>query len=193
MAPFLIPDQSRLGRSDFVTTSGLKTISVRVHGTLRLEKIRKHRFLPLPSQAIEETSSDEKEQNVPAQYLIDTGNHIVRTTFSGVVTCQELVDCATRLRSDPVFYPALSELVTFEGNPDVRLGYLDWLSLAEREPWSLHSKHAFVLPSRGVLFGVVRMCQIARNDTTNIRIFDTEAEALIWLSMPAGIALAESG
>jgi hypothetical protein len=128
---------------------------------------------------------------VPTQYVIDTDNRIVRVTFSGVVTCHEVADCVARLRDDPAFSQDFSELVTVGQNPDIRLGYLDWQSLADRDPFSSTSRHAFVVSVRSVVFGVIRMCQIARNDPGNIRIFEKEDEALAWISTPASLAQAE--
>jgi len=128
---------------------------------------------------------------MPAQYVIDIDNHIVRTTFSGAVTCREVIDHATRLRDDPAFDPQFSELVTLGENPDIQLSYLDWQSVAKRDPFSSNSKRAYVVQSHSVLYGLIRMYQIARNDTVSIRIFETADEALSWLSAAARLARAE--
>jgi hypothetical protein len=132
---------------------------------------------------------------MPIQYAMDIDNHIVRTTFSGTVTYHEAADYATRLRGDLAFDPQFSELVTFGENPDIQLNYRDWQSLAKRDPFSSGSKRAFVVQSRSVLYsvlyGVIRMYEIVRNDTANIRIFETADEAMSWLSAPARLVGAE--
>jgi len=100
-----------------------------------------------------------------------------------VVTCREVIDYARRLCNDPAFAPHFSELVAFTADSDIRLGYLDWQSSADRDPFSNSSRRAFVLNSQGAIYGTVRMYQTARNDLANIRSFDTEDKALSWLPL----------
>jgi hypothetical protein len=128
---------------------------------------------------------------VPTQFSIELASQIVRTAYSGVVTAREISDYSARLQVDPVFRPHFSELVTFEGNADIRLSYLDWKSLAGLDPFSSTSKHAFVVDSRTALRGAIRMYQSAKDDTDNIRIFEAVDEALAWLSAIAPLARAE--
>ncbi len=128
---------------------------------------------------------------MPTQYAIDIDNQIVQTRFSGVVTRHEVADHAAKLRDDTAFDPQFSELVTFGENPEIQLDYLDWQSLANRDPFSSGSKRAFVVQPRSAVYGVIRMCQIARRDAVNIRIFETADEALSWLSAPARLARAQ--
>jgi len=130
---------------------------------------------------------------LPAQYLIDPENHVVRTTFSGVVTRRDVADYAARLRDDPAFSPRFFELITFEANPDIQLSYLDWRSLTDRDPFSDGSKRAFVARAGSALYGMIRMFQSARSDPYNIRVFETTDEAILWLSTPLGFAQAEGG
>ena len=128
---------------------------------------------------------------MPIKYAMDIDNHIVRTTFSGAVTYHKAADHAARLRGDFAFDPEFSELVTFGENPDIQLNYRDWQSLANRDPFSSGSKRAFVVQSGSVVYGVIRMYEIARNDTANIGIFETEDEALSWLSAPVRLVRTE--
>lgn len=128
---------------------------------------------------------------LPAQYLIDIENGVVRTTFRGALTRCDVADYAARLRDDPAFRPHFFELITFEANPDIQLGYLDWHSLADHDPFFDRSKRAFVTHSGTALYGMIRMFQMARNDPDNIRIFETTEEAMLWLSSPLGFARAE--
>jgi len=126
--------------------------------------------------------SAEGKESMPTQYVIDIDNRIVQTRFSGLVTHHDVADHAARLHGDPAFDPQFSELVTFGEDPDIQLGYLDWQSLADRDPFSSSSKRAFVVQPRCAAYGVVRMCQIARDNPANICIFETVEEALSWLS-----------
>ncbi|MGO9088389.1 MAG: hypothetical protein ACLQBK_24550 [Candidatus Sulfotelmatobacter sp.] len=125
--------------------------------------------------------SAEGKESMPTQYVIDIDNHIVQTRFSGLVTHHDVADHAARLHDDPAFDPQFSELVTFGEDPDIQLSYLDWQSLADRDPFSTSSMRAFVVQPRCAVYGVVRMCQIARNNPPNICIFETVEEALSWL------------
>lgn len=128
---------------------------------------------------------------MPTQYVIDIANRIVRTTFSGVVTCHQVAAHARRLRDDPAFEQNFSELVMFGENSDIQLKYLDWQSLSDVDPFSPSSKRAFVVHSRSAVYGAIRMNQAARGETINIRIFETADEALFWLSAPKPLARAE--
>jgi hypothetical protein len=128
---------------------------------------------------------------MPVQYVIDVEHHVVLTTLGGVVTRHELADYAARLRDDPAFKPDFVELITFERNPEIRLGYLDWHSLADCDPFSVASKRAFVIRSSGALYGMIRMFQIARNEPSNIQVFETKDKALLWLSSPLSFAQGE--
>jgi len=125
------------------------------------------------------------------QYVIDIDNHVVRTTFSGRVTCRNIVEYASKLRGDPGFAPHFSELVMFGEDPDIQLSYLDWQSLSTTDPFLRSSKRAFVVQHRSAVLGAIRMHQTARSDAPNIRIFETEDEALSWLSEPERRAQAE--
>jgi hypothetical protein len=125
---------------------------------------------------------------MPVQYVIHIHDHIVRTTFRGTVTCREVAEHDSRLRSDPAFDPDFSELVTFRDDPDIQLTYLEWRSLSDVDPFSRSSRRAFVVQSHSAVYGVVRMYQIAKSDAPNIKIFETGDEALSWLSAPKRLA-----
>jgi len=79
----------------------------------------------------------------------------------------------------------------FGEEPDIQLTYLDWQSLANTDPFLRSSKRAFVVQHRSAVLGAIRMHQTARSDAPNIRIFETEDEALSWLSEPERRAQAE--
>jgi hypothetical protein len=127
------------------------------------------------------------------QYVIDVEHQLVRTILGGIVTRHEVADYIAKLRDDPGFGPHYFELITFEGNPEIRLGYLDWHSLAECDPFSDASKRALVLHAGSALYGKIRMFQIARNEPSNIRVFETKDEALLWLSRPLSLARGDGG
>ena len=118
---------------------------------------------------------------MPARYVIDVNRRIVRTSFHGVVTYQQVADLAAALASDDTFDPDSSELILFEPGADVQLQFSDFQQLSRVDPFSRNALRALVVPSRGVLYGVARIYQSFR-DTSNVCIFESEEAALFWLS-----------
>jgi len=118
---------------------------------------------------------------MPAQYVIDVNGRIVKTTFKGVVTYQQVADLAAALARDEGFDPEFSELLMFEPGTDVQLQFSDFQHLSRLDPFSKSALRALVVPSRGVLYGVARMYQTFR-DSSNVCIFESTEAALFWLS-----------
>ncbi len=125
---------------------------------------------------------------MPAHYAIDAGNRIVRTTFTGVVTHSDPANNNLKLSRDPAFDPTFSELVEFNDVSDIQVNSTDLLALLKLDPFSENSRRAFVVGSRNVIYGIVRMYEILRNDTPCIKIFETVDEALSWLTGPTCFA-----
>ena len=119
---------------------------------------------------------------MPIRYEIDKQNRIVQTTFSGSVTYRIVADHALRLGEDHAFDPAFSEIIIFEDVSQIRLNYEDFEALLKVDPFSRSSRRAFVIPERGAVYGVTRIYQAARRDSPSVRIFETLAQALLWLT-----------
>ena len=119
---------------------------------------------------------------MPAHYVVDVQNRLVRTTFEGPITYQDVADFSSRLAADPAFAPDFSELSTFEEGSDLQLQLSDFRQLSRVDPFSAHARRAYVVRSRGALYGVTRIYQTFR-DTPNVRIFDTLDEAMAWLNV----------
>jgi hypothetical protein len=118
---------------------------------------------------------------MPAQYVIDVSNRIVRTTFHGLVTYQQVADLAATLANDGTFDPDFSELIVFESGADIQLQFSHFQQLSRVDPFSKNALRALVVPSRGVLYGVARIYQTFR-DSSNVSIFESEEAAMFWLS-----------
>ena len=118
---------------------------------------------------------------MPTRYVIDVAERLVSTTFSGIVSLEDVVQHIASLRSDPKFEAGFSEIVDLSDALDVRLGYEDFKHLAELDPFSKISKRAFVIPSSNVVFGVTRMYQLLQNDDPRIQIFRDPESARQWL------------
>jgi len=125
---------------------------------------------------------------VPAYYTIDAGNRIVRTIFTGVVAHSDPANNNLKLSHDPAFEPTFSELIEFNDVSDIQVNSTDLLALLKLDPFSENSRRAFVVGSRNVIYGIVRMYEILRNETPCVRIFETADEALSWLTMDRCIA-----
>jgi hypothetical protein len=120
---------------------------------------------------------------MPARYVIDRQDRTVRTVFSGVLTRNDVAEHAKKLRNDPDFDPAFSELVDLTEASEVKLGHEDFRMLALVDPFGPKSKRAFVVLSASI-YGVTRMFQLMRDGSANVAIFKTKEEAATWLREP---------
>ena len=97
---------------------------------------------------------------MPARYVIDRQDCTVRTVFSGVLTRNEVVEHAKKLRADPDFDPAFSELVDLTEASEVRLGLEDFRMLALVDPFHPKSKRAFVVLSDAIFVFSVKPTKV---------------------------------
>jgi len=121
---------------------------------------------------------------MPTRYVIDVEERLVSTTFSGILTLDDVVRHIASLRNDPKFDTGFYEIVDLSDALDVRLGYEDFKYLAELDPFSKVSKRALVIPSSQVVLGVTRMYQVMQNDDPRIQIFRGLEEARQWVRQP---------
>jgi hypothetical protein len=133
-------------------------------------------------QAIGELETLIRRHGVPGRYDIDANKRVVRTVFSGSVNQGTVAGHFVRLGLDPAFHPEFSEIIAFEDISDIHLNYMDFELLVQMDPFSRSAKRALVIPERGALYGVARIYQAARHDTLGVRIFDTEDDALLWVT-----------
>jgi len=119
---------------------------------------------------------------VPARHVVYVEERLVYTTFSGVVTLDDVVRFIAALRADPSFNSEFAEIVDLGSASDVRLGYEEFKRLEELDPFSDGSKRAFVIPTNPAVYGVTRMYQLIQNDDPTIKIFRTEKEARAWVN-----------
>jgi hypothetical protein len=118
---------------------------------------------------------------MPVRYVIDVNRRLVRTSFTGILTVDDLLTHIAELRADPAFNPQFSEIIDASQVEDVPLGYEELKRLAPMDPFSTSTKRAFVIPTRTVAFGVARMYQLLQNEDPRIRIFQNEEDAARWL------------
>jgi len=124
---------------------------------------------------------------MPSRHVVDTENHIVLTTFSGLVTVSDIAEHYTRLSRNPEFDASFSEIAEFAETADVQLSYSDFRSMLVLDPFSTDSKRAFVVRSQNSVYGTARMYQMLREeDEDHVKIFSTLQQAVDWLTKPAG-------
>lgn len=118
---------------------------------------------------------------MPARYVIDEANRLVRTIFSGTITYLDSSENLRNLRSNRAFDPKFSELIEFEEGAVVQWNCIDILSLLESDTFSKTSKRAIVAGSRPSIYGTARMFQLLMDDHCCIRIFERSDDAVSWL------------
>jgi len=116
------------------------------------------------------------------QYVMDAQNHIVCSTFTGVLTSDDLRDHAVKLGKDPKFKSSFRELADLTTTADVNLGSMFVASSVSFDPFSQESKRAFVVPSHGPVLAWTRMMDSLR-ENPNIQVFTSMEEARKWLGM----------
>lgn len=118
---------------------------------------------------------------MPARHVVELEGRLVYTTFSGIVTLDDVVRLIASLRADPQFDSEFSEIVDLSNASDVRLGYDEFKRLEELDPFSEGSKRAFVIPTNPAVYGVTRMYHLIQNEDPSIKIFRSEQEAREWI------------
>jgi hypothetical protein len=123
---------------------------------------------------------------MPVECFVDVEHRLVRSRFSGIVKLTEILRHITDLSANPIFHPDFVELITFAG-ANLQLSYLDVRAIAQRDPFSETSKRAFVIPTKGAIYGVIRMYQTIRDGSPYIQIFPSVSDAMLWLKFQPNI------
>jgi len=120
---------------------------------------------------------------MPAEYKIDTSSGVVFSLAQGVLTENDAYSHQDKLRKDPDFDPSFSQLFDFVNVGQVLLSTEAIHHLAERNPFGLGSKRAFVAPS-DLMYGLSRMFQVLITDHQNeLSVFRDMQEAHKYLSL----------
>jgi hypothetical protein len=118
---------------------------------------------------------------MPARHVVDVEQRLVYTTFTGIVTFEDVLQQIAAIRADPNFNPDFHEIVDLSGVSDVRLGYEEFKRIGQLDPFSASSKRAIVIPTNPAVYGVTRMYHLIENEDPAIKIFRTEKEAREWV------------
>jgi hypothetical protein len=120
---------------------------------------------------------------VPIEYRIDAAARIVYSTAKGSISIADALPYVERLRADPAFDPAMSQLFDFSGVTRIDLGTDDLRSMAPANVFGRGARRAFVA-TNDVSYGVARMFEaLVAPAGTELRVFREMEEAKRWLGV----------
>lgn len=120
---------------------------------------------------------------MPVEYKIDKILGIVFSAAHGIVTDKEAYSHQDKLRNDLGFDPGFPQLFDFTSVAQAELSIDAIHYLAERNPFGLGSKRAFVAPS-DLMYGLSRMFQVLTIEHQDeLSVFRDMHEARNYLSL----------
>ena len=120
---------------------------------------------------------------MPAEYKINKFLGVVCSSAHGTLIENEAYSHQDKLRNDPAFDPSFSQLADFTKVTQVDLSTNAIHHLAERNPFGIGSKRAFVTP-KDMMYGLARMFQILTdNHLDELMIFRDIQEARKYLCL----------
>lgn len=99
---------------------------------------------------------------MPAEYKIDTLLGVVFSFAYEIITDKDAYSHQDKLRKDPAFNPSFNQLFDFTKLTHADLSTDAIHHLAEKNPFGLGSKRAFVAPL-DLMYGLSRMFQVLTN------------------------------
>ena len=124
---------------------------------------------------------------MPISYLIDPARQIVRTTATGTLTDDDIMDMKRRLAADAAFRPGMRELSDVCAVTELRV-----TPLGVRRMLAVDAEHAAreaghrlaIVASQDEVFGMARMYEMLSTDNSSpVGVFRTYAEAVAWLGI----------
>lgn len=120
---------------------------------------------------------------MPAKYKIEKSLGVVFTLAHGIITDHDAFSHQKRLRNDPDFDPSFNQLSDFTKLTHADISTDAIQHLAERNPFGLGSKRAFVAPS-DLIYGLSRMFQVfTDHHQDELTVFRDMHEARKYLSL----------
>ena len=118
---------------------------------------------------------------MPATFLIDHDERIVRSRAWGLLLDRDLVETQRRLREDPRFEPTFCQIFDFTAVEQLALTSEGLRKLAADSPFARDARRAIVVNGEGA-YGMARMyAMLSDRDPEYFRIFRDTASALKWL------------
>jgi hypothetical protein len=119
-----------------------------------------------------------------AVYYIEKEARLVRTHATGTFGYEDAISHMTRIKKDPDFDPAFSQLLDFREVTEMILTHDEIVSLSAVEVFSRQSRRAFLVgtPEQFGLARVFQSYRSSRGDQT-ISVFTDAEEAFAWLRL----------
>jgi hypothetical protein len=125
-------------------------------------------------------------------HVVDSSHHLVVSTFSGQVTCNEIAAACTKLGHDRDFRPDYRQLADFSQVSLLDLRAEDINAIRQiYDPFSSQSRRAFVVLDRGATLGTVKSYQSIVQGQ-QLQIFPSLLDAISWLNLPVTVLPAVS-
>ena len=120
---------------------------------------------------------------MPAEYKIDKTLGVVFSLAHGIINDHDAYSHQKKLRNDHDFDPRFNQLADFTKLTHADISTEAIHHLADRNPFGLGSKRAFVAPS-DLMYGLSRMFQVLTNHHQNkLIVFRDMHEARKYLSL----------
>ena len=108
---------------------------------------------------------------MPATFLIDHDDRIVRSRAWGLLIDRDLLDSQQRLREDPRFEPTYCQIFDFTAVEQLSLTADGLRALAANSPFSRDARRAIVVGTEGA-YGMARMyAMLSDRNPRHFRIF----------------------
>lgn len=124
---------------------------------------------------------------MPMTYSIDVDARLVRIVGSGRLENQDMIDCVSRLRADPMLEPDMNTLSDMR---DIQTGFSRegverMIEVMEQTSGSRHAVRAAIVVSSNVAFGMGRMFELRVESEAQPRfmVFREMADACEWLGI----------
>jgi hypothetical protein len=118
---------------------------------------------------------------MPATFLIDHDDRIVRSRAWGLLIDRDLLDTQQRLREDPRFEPTYCQIFDFTAVEQLSLTADGLRALAANSPFSRDARRAIVVGTEGA-YGMARMyAMLSDRNPRFFRIFRDAPSAIKWL------------
>jgi len=125
----------------------------------------------------------QRKSFMPASFVIDHANRLVRSKGWGVLEEADLASTQRGVREDAQFDPMYRQIYDFSDVTEIRVSATDLRFLAYNSPFSPKATRAVVVSS-DVAYGMARMYGLMGDrDPERFQIFRDRAAALRWLGV----------
>ena len=119
-------------------------------------------------------------------YAISKEEQIVYTFFSGKLTTEEILAHCEKLRTDPAFDPAFSEITDLRAVSNMDMTFSDMRTVVGRDPFSKTAKRAVITRPHTFQYGMTRMWMSAHENDGHIKTFGSRRDARRWINHQHG-------